>query len=247
MLGRTTALATALFMAASAAPVQADEPVGFLDLEDLTVAILDAIKETRAENQDEEPYFLITGIRLDLKGTEDDVVQGGLKIPIFEAAASAEGIAQYTNSHALTLDLAPDTPIATRAVPDIRLSEMVRAVKTAFHGDGEEEALPPGDAPEPEEAEDPESTAVTTEEEEGEEGDAVAEASGAEDPDPLPFDDIRLNPDRLSYTYSGVLKKKAGGGLDFAFVKIGGSLERRSLQVITFDLCRTINKVNCVE
>ncbi len=239
---KALSVGTALYLMLATGPLSAEEPVDYLDLEDLKVAILVAIKEAKAENQHQEPFFLITDIRLDLKGTEITGVQGGLKIPVFKATASADAIAEYTNSHALVLALAPDAPIATRAVPDIQLSSMVAAVKAAFHGNDED--TPDEAVTDAEGDTGGDDTAADT--------DAVdGEASAEETDTAAPADDdtegISLSANRVTYTHSGVLKKKVGGGLNFIFFKIGGQLEQKSLQVIKFELCHTVNKVNCVE
>lgn len=200
----------------SGAPLRAEEPVGFLDLEDLKFAIVKAIRDSSAQFQDIEPHFLVTTITLDVKGVESQSGVAGVKVPIFSSSASAEAIAAYTNSHQLEIVLSPDEPIATRAVPDIQLGNMVSSVKRAFHGDGAAA------------------------------GNADAEGDDAAGTD-VNLDGLTLNPDRVKYTYSGVMKQKVSGGLDFYFFKIGGELEEQSLQVITFELCRTENDLNCVE
>lgn len=199
------------------APLRADEPVDFLELEDLKFAIVKALRDSAAQFQSVEPRFLVTSITLDVKGVESQSGSGGLKIPVFSASASAEVVAAYTNSHQLEIVLSPNEPIATRAVPNIQLATMVSAVKKAFHG------------------EDDPASPVTE-----------MEADGATGTD-VDLDGLTLNPDRVKYKYSGIMKQKVTGGLNFYFFKIGGELEEQSLQVITFELCRTENSVNCVE
>lgn len=205
-----------LFAAAPASIAHAIEPVDYLDLDELTYAIQVAIRDA-VRDQDRDPYFLIVGISLELKGIETVGATGGFKIPIFKATASLEAMAEYTATHALELNLSPNDPIATRPVPDIRLSEIIGSVKDSFGDAGQNGAA------------------------------AESEDTGQKEPDEEPGNLPRLEPKGFTYTYSGALKTAAEGGLDFILFKIGGSVEQTSLQTIKFELCRTYNKQNCAD
>lgn len=205
-----------LFGVAPASFAHAIEPVDYLELDELTYAIQVAIRDA-VRDQDREPYFLITGISLELKGIETTGANAGFKIPIFDATASLDAMAEYTATHALELELSPYDPIVTRPVPDIRLSEIVGSVKNSF-GESDQSDAPP-------------------------EKDPGGGGSTNGDDTPLP----EIGPKGFTYTYSGALKMAASGGLDLIFFKIGGEVEQTSLQTITFDLCRTFNKQNCAD
>lgn len=209
-----------LLAAAPASIAHAIEPIDYLDLDELTYAIQVAIRDA-VRDQDRDPYFLIVGISLELKGTETAGATGGFKIPIFKSTASLEAMAEYTATHALELDLSPNDPIATRPVPDIRLSEIIGSVKDSFGDAGQNGVAAEGE----------------------ETGQDETDPEPEEEPGDLP----QLRPKGFTYTYSGALKTAAEGGLDFIFFKIGGSIEQTSLQTIKFELCRTYNKQNCAD
>ncbi len=199
----------------------AAEPVDFLDLDELTYAIQVAIRDT-VRDQDREPYFLITGITLNLKGIETSGANGGFKLPIFEASVSTDAMIEYTATHALSIDLSPDDPIATRPVPDIQLSAIVGSVKDSFQGPPTVEGAPPADE---------------------DQVDRTGAPETARDWAGLPI----LVAQKFTYVYKGALRQKAGGGLDLVFFKIDVSVEQTSLQTITFNLCRTLNQHTCVD
>ena len=192
----------AIYAVSICSAAAAEDPVDFMSVNDLKYAIQLAIRDSVRDN-DREPYYLITNINLELKGTEDTGVGGGFKIPVFGASASLDGTLEHSATHTLELKLVPAESLPTRAPPNIKLSELVSLVKEAFQ-------LP-------------------------------NEATGQGEDLPA------LTAPTFNYSYSGSLKQSAEGGVDFVVFDISGAAESATYQTISFQLCRTLNRQNCIE
>ncbi len=182
-------------------PVAADDntPVDFLSVKDIKHAIQVAIFNAVREN-DKNPYFLITNVKVKLQGQKDNNIGGGFKIPIFSAAFDFSANVQTAAGETLEFELTPSEPLATAAPPDLNLSEAIASMKEAFQDDG--------------------STA---------------------DP-PLPV----LTPKRFSYSHDWALKAGGNAGINILVVTLEAGAQDELRQSISFDLCLTLNKLNCV-
>jgi hypothetical protein len=110
----------------------------YLSLKELTGAIHEAITNA-GELSDQEPYFLVQKVKLELRGKQDTEGEAGFSIPIFSAAVDLGTEFEESFEEKLAIEMQPASTMVVGGETNIDLTGLITDLKEAFARKKEEQ------------------------------------------------------------------------------------------------------------
>ena len=98
----------------------------------LKAEIINAITDAR-QLADQEPFFLVKKVKLELSGKTATVGEGGFSIPVFGPTIDMGAETGYSSEEKLAIEMKPANQIVVGGEKKINITSLLKDIKETFH------------------------------------------------------------------------------------------------------------------